>query len=260
MRDKPLSPKILALVFGIAGAAQVARAEPPFVTDDPEPTEYRHWEIFLGSEIAHDSVGWSGEAPHVEIDYGAMRNLELSVIAPLAFNTTSNGRSQFGYGDTELEVKYRFVQERACLPQVAGEPQVELPTGDAKRGLGDGHTQVFLPLWLQKSSGPWTTYGGGGYWINPGTENRHWWFAGCVVERQLSPRLTVGLEVFHETAKQENGTSDTKFNVGTIFNLSDNYHLLFSVGHTMEGPSEFQAFAAFQITFGPREAAASTNK
>ena len=152
-----LSPKILVLVFGIAGVVHVTRAEPPFVTDDAEPTEYRHWEIYLASQIAHDSSGWSGTSPHVEIDYGAIRNLELSLTVPVAFDTTSNGRSQFGYGDTELEIKYRFVKETARLPQIAMDPQVELATGDAKRGLGAGHTQVFVPLWLQKSSGPWTT-------------------------------------------------------------------------------------------------------
>jgi hypothetical protein len=259
MRRKPLSLKIVVLVFGIGGVLHVAWAEPPFVTDDAEPTEYRHWEIYLASQIAHDSSGWSGTSPHVEIDYGAIRNLELSLTAPVAFDS-SNRRSQFGYGDTALEVKYRFVQETARLPQIAVEPQVELPTGDAKRDLGAGHTQVFLPLWLQKSSGPWNTYGGGGYWINPGAENRNWWFAGWVVERKLSSRLTVGLEIFHETAKQAGGMSDTKFTAGTIFDFSDSYHLLFSIGHTMQGRSEFQAYAAFQITFGPRESAASINK
>lgn len=85
----------------------VARGEPPFVTDDAESTKNRQWEIYLASQIGHDSSGWSGTSPHLEIDYGAIRNLELILTAPVAFDTTSNGRSQFGYGGTELEVKYR---------------------------------------------------------------------------------------------------------------------------------------------------------
>ena len=38
----------------------------------------------------------------------------------------------------------------------------EIPTGSAARGLGVGKTWYKVPLWVQKSFGPWTTYGGGG--------------------------------------------------------------------------------------------------
>jgi hypothetical protein len=167
---------------------------------------------------------------------------------------------QLGYGDTELGIKCRFLQETARLPQVGVFPLIELPTGDAPRDLGSGHTQAFFQLWLQKSSGPWTTYGGGGYWVNPGAGNRNWWFVGWLVQRQLSSRLTLGAEIFHETANEVGRTSDTKFNVGTIFDFSPTYHLLLSAGHTIQGPSGFQAYIAFQATFGPGEPATSSNK
>jgi Putative MetA-pathway of phenol degradation len=249
---------ILTLVAGVA--VHVGRAGPPFVTDDPEPAEYQHWEFYLASQIEHESGEWSGTSPHVEINYGALPNVHLHLIAPLAFNAPSHGGTQFGYGDTELGIKYRFIQETTRLPKVGVFPIVELPTGDASRGLGTGHAQVFLPLWLQKSFGPWTTYGGGGYWINPGTDNRNWWFVGWLVQRQLTSKWTLGAEVFHETAKEAGGESDTRFNVGTIFDFSDTYHLLLSAGHTLQGPSGFQAYGAFQITWGPKEEAASSKK
>ncbi len=47
-------------------------------------------------------------------------------------------------------------------------PFLEVPTGDEALGLGAGHYRGYLPVWFQKSSGDWTTYGGGGYWINHG--------------------------------------------------------------------------------------------
>jgi hypothetical protein len=40
-------------------------------------------------------------------------------------------------------------------------PLLELPTGNEHRGLGAGHVSAFLPIWVQKSFGEWTTYGGG---------------------------------------------------------------------------------------------------
>jgi hypothetical protein len=106
MRRK-LSAKIVMFAFWIWPAVHVARAGPPFTTDDPEPPEYRHWEIYLASQLAHDSNGWSGTSPHLELDYGAIPNFQLSLTVPVAFDAPSKGGSQFGYGDTELGGKYR---------------------------------------------------------------------------------------------------------------------------------------------------------
>ena len=59
---------------------------------------------------------------------------------------------------------------------------------------------AFIPIWLQKDFGDWTTYGGGGYWINPGPGNRNYWFAGWLLQRQVTKQLALGAEVFHQTA------------------------------------------------------------
>src|ERR1039458_10402323 len=78
-------------------------------------------------------------------------NVQLHLIAPLAYDAPKNGAAQYGYGDTELGVKFRFLQETSLLPQAGVFPQVEAPTGDSARGLGGGQWQGFLPLWLQQS-------------------------------------------------------------------------------------------------------------
>jgi hypothetical protein len=237
--------------IGFLTAIAVARGGPPFVTDDPEPVEYQHWEVYLASQYQHEPDGAGGTLPHVEVNYGVMPNLQLHLIAPDAFDAPSGAARHFGYGDTELGAKYRFLEEAGNQPQVGVFPLVELPTGDSTRGLGSGHTQVFLPVWLQKSFGPWTTYGGTGYWINPGAGNRNWWFTGWLVQRQVVPSLAVGAEIFHETAQSEGGESDTKMNFGLTWDLSDAYHVLASVGPTLQGPRGYQAYLGFQWTFGP---------
>ena len=232
-------------------SARIAFAGPPFVTDDPEPVEYQHWEIYLASLPTHDQGGWSGTLPHLEINYGVVPDLQLHLIAPVAFSAPKGGSTHFGYGDTELGVKYRFLKETDCLPQIGIFPLVELPSGDHARGLGSGNTDVFLPIWIQKKFGKWTTYGGGGYWINLGQDNRNWWFAGWLLQRQMTEHLTLGTEIFHDTAQQWNGSSDTIVNGGGIWDLSDRYHILFSAGHTFQGPSSYIGSVAIQITFGP---------
>jgi hypothetical protein len=124
----------------------------------------------------------------MEVNYGAALNLQLHVMAAFVFDDPFEGRSHMGLGDTELGAKYRFIIPGSgdWWPQVAAFPLVEIPVGDARYGFGEGHTRVFLPIWIQKDFGKWTTYGGSGYWISPGLGNRNYWFAGWLLQRQVT--------------------------------------------------------------------------
>ena len=159
---------------------------PPFVTDDPEPVELHHWEFYLASNYNHTSDTDSATLPEVEVNYGALPELQLHMVAPAVYDSEAGSGTHYGLGDFELGAKYRFIQETGKRPQVGVFPLIELPTGDEHRGLGNGRVQVFLPLWLQKSFGPWTTYGGGGWWYNPGQDHRDFWRIGWEVQRDLT--------------------------------------------------------------------------
>jgi hypothetical protein len=226
-----------------------ALAGPPFVTDDPIPVDYQHWEVYLASQMNHNSDGWAGTLPHLEVNYGAAPDLQLHLIAPMSYVAPEHGTSHTGYGDTELGAKYRFLKESDSLPALATFPLVEVPTGDRALGLGSGHADIFLPLWLQKTFGKWTTYGGGGYWINPGEDNHNWWFTGLLLQRQITTRFALGAEIFHETSQGIGVEPDTKINAGGIWDINENCHILFSVGHSIQGPSSFLSYTAVQFTF-----------
>jgi hypothetical protein len=231
----------------------VLRAGPPFVTDDPEPVEFRHWEVYVASVLNYASGDWSGTLPHLEINYGGVPNLQLHFLAPLAFNFARSGPSFFGYGDTELGAKYRFLEQGKITPDVAVFPAMEVPTGNESRGLGAGHVQLFLPVWLQKDFGKWTINAGGGFWINPGASNQNWEIAGMLLQRQLTDHLTLGAEIFHQTPKTVGGDANTFINGGGIWDLSDQAHILFSIGHTVQGPSNYIGYFGILFTFGPKD-------
>ena len=230
-------------------------AGPPFVTDDPEPVDYQHWEFYIASQHIETAAGWSGTAPHIELNYGVVPNVQLHLIAPLAYDAPAGGSAHYGYGDTELGVKFRFIQETGDLPQVGIFPLLEVPTGSESNGLGSGHVQAFLPLWLQKGFGDWTVYGGGGYGINFGPGNENWGFGGLVVQRQVTKNVLLGAELYHSTANlatmEASGPADTAFNIGTVIDFNEHQHLLFSVGRSVDGPTDFQMYVAYQFTFGP---------
>jgi len=129
-------------------------AGPPFLTDDPEPVDYQHWEFYLFGLGDHASVSdYNLEGPAVELNYGALPETQLHLIVPMTTVGTDGGPTEVGLGDTEFGIKYRFFHEASYLPQIGIFPMAELPTGDADRGLGNGRTWFRLPLWLQKSWG-----------------------------------------------------------------------------------------------------------
>lgn len=238
-------PVLVALT--IFGFGETVYGGPPFLTDDPAPVDYQHWEFYVASMHTKTADGWEGTAPHIELNYGIVPNVMLHLIAPLAYDAPNSGNARYGYGDTELGFKYRFFQETKRLPQAGIFPLLEIPTSNAP----DGHVQAFLPLWLQKSFGDWTVYGGGGYGINPGAGNENYGFVGAVVQKQITKKILLGAEIYHSTTMETGGRGDTAFNVGTVIDLTDQHHLLFSAGRSINGPTDFQCYIAYQFTFGP---------
>ncbi len=175
-------------------------AGPPYQTDDPEPPDKGHWELFFAAAGSIESRDVSGTLPQLEINYGAIENLQVGASLQLACNVTDNRVVTYGPGDVELSAKYRFLTETSRRPQVAVFPRLDLPTGDNNRGLGNGNVRFFLPVWVQKSWGPWCAFGGGGYWFNPGSDNRNWAYAGAVLQRDFGQAVSVGAELFFYSA------------------------------------------------------------
>ncbi|MGA2605005.1 MAG: hypothetical protein ABSG14_12325 [Verrucomicrobiia bacterium] len=236
-------------IFGLALVGNTYGG-PPFVTDDPEPVDYQHWEFYIASQDSEITGDWSGTGPHFELNYGVISNVQLHLIAPLAYDVPPAGSAHYGYGDTELGVKFRFIQETDRMPQVGVFPLLEVPTGSAKDNLGTGHLQGFVPVWLQKSWGSWTAYGGGGYGINSFDGHRNWEFVGGVLQEQVLTNVLIGAEVYHQTDLEVDFPNvGTAFNVGTVIDLSKQHHLLFSAGRSIDGPTQFQCYIAYQFTF-----------
>lgn len=220
----------LCLLTGMM-AAGPAFAGPPFLTDDPEPVELGHWEVYGFSFGANGHGDTNGLGPSVEVNYGAAPGLQLHFIGGFAYDH-QDGSLNMGVSDTEFGAKLRFVdpEKDDWYPQVGVFPIVVMPTGNARRGLGAGEWQEFLPLWLQKDWGDWTTYGGGGYWINPGPGNRNYWFFGWLLQRKITENVTLGGELFHQTSPTVDGNASTGFNLGGQYDFTDHDHLLFSAG------------------------------
>lgn len=243
-----MSVRCAAAVVGGALLASVAAAGPPFLTDDPEPVELGHFEAYLFSTWDAQPGATSIQGPAVEFNVGAAPGLQLHLVVPLA-TLTGGVRTTHGLGDVELGAKYRFVEETDRMPQVGTFPMLELPTGDADRGLGNGRLWARLPIWAQKSWGPWTTYGGVGYAINRAPGARSFPFAGWLLQRDLSRHLTLGGEVFAQGADSADGRSAVLLNGGGYYNFTHGFSLLFSAGRTLQGEPHTVAYVGLYWTW-----------
>ncbi len=238
------------LIF-ISGLLATAWAGPPFLTDDPEPVDYKHSEVYLFSTLDRAKDGSTITGPAFEFNRGILPDVQFHLVVPLVNILPSEGDSHHGLGDIEVGIKYRFVQETENMPQAGIFPMAELPSGDSDRGLGNGRTWVKLPLWIQKSWGPWTTYGGGGYAVNHAPDQRNYAFGGWLLQREFNESLTLGGELFAQGATSVDGRSTLICNLGGYYNVTPNFSLLFSGGRSVAGERHSIGYAGLYWTWGP---------
>ena len=238
---------LLAIVLLLLPSA--AWAGPPFLTDDPEPTDFQRWEIYAPLlEISGKGADYEGSFG-AEINYGAVRDVQVTVGLPLAYTHDDAGLHS-GVGDLELSVKYRFYHDETAGLSIAAFPGVTLPT--AAHGFGSNHLAALLPVWGQKDFDRWSIFGGGGYAINPGKGNRNYWTGGVAITREVSDKLLVGVEADRDGASTADGRASTSLGIGAILQLPKPFRALASGGPTFVdggGPAEFHGFMALGMDF-----------
>ena len=220
-----MAKSVLAVCAVLAPVA--AYAGPPYVTDDPEPTDTGHFENYLYVENTHATGAFAVPAAGVEVNYGAFPETQLTLSLPLNSNPGPLGMgvvwAPLGGG-----IKYRFIDEdeNGWRPQVAIFPQVFFPIGSASHS---SPTTELLPIWLQKSFGGWTLFGGGGWTHNPGAGNRDFENYGGALSYQLMPNLQLGAEFFGQSRSATGAGATEAAGIAGIFDFSDNWHLVGSL-------------------------------
>lgn len=215
----------------LAGAATAVSAGPPYLTDDPVPTDTGHWELY-GFTAGEGRKSDLGEDLGFDLNYGPVKDVQLTATVPLSFSHDAIDGWRGGTGDLELGTKYRFINREKGGFSAAIFPRVILPT--ASRATGE-KTKVLLPIWIEQDiKGGTSVFGGGGYEYNPGFGNRDFWQAAAAVTQDVSKKLSVGGEVAWQQPDLAGGTDQLRAGVGGILKLSEHYSLLFSGGPTWQ--------------------------
>jgi opacity protein-like surface antigen len=226
-----------------------AYAGPPFVSDDPVPTDYGHYEIYAfaqGSQARDET----GSAFGIDFNYGALPDLQLTAVLPIEVETASHTATVAGIGNVELAAKYRFVHQEDTGWDIAVFPRVFLPSASAE--VGEKHLSLLLPIWVGRNWGDWSTFGGGGCVINRSRESQDYCLLGWALTRRILPNLTVGVEVVHQGADSKGGRTSTGVGGGLIYDVSDNVHLLAYAGPGLQNAAEtarFNWYSSVLFTF-----------
>jgi hypothetical protein len=274
MLDHPKVARTAAIALSLAALAlcggRTAFAGPPFQTDDPDPVDYRHFEMYafeLSDSTGKNAGGSVLNVPSYEVNYGVVPNVQLHLVLPVGAVFIPGGPTYYGLGDTELGAKIRFVKETKHVPEVGIFPFFELPTGDAAKTLGVGGMWYRMPLWLQKSWGSedhqWTSYGGGGEIVvsaaGYGNGYKDFPFSGLLVQRQMNKKIALGAELFGHGAEGEAAISTraaTLLDLGGIYEFHDGFDLLFAAGRSIYGQPETYTYLSLYWTWnsGPKQA------
>jgi len=204
-------------------------AGPPYVTDDPEPTDLGRYEIYAFADGSTGREGSDGAAG-IDFNYGAAPDLQLTAVLPFAWNAPDDGNSQTDLGNAELAAKYRFLHQENVGVDVAFFPRVFLPAGAG--AVGSRHTSVLLPIWLGRVGATWSTFGGGGCVVDRGARDYCVW--GWAATWQALENLQIGTEIYHQTADDRGGRSSTNVGFGATYDLGEHLHVMASAGPTVE--------------------------
>ncbi len=257
---------VLAALLLMTIEASRAHAGPPFQTDDPEPVDLGHYEFYVFSSSDGTPVETDPTGPAFEFNWGALPNTQLHAIVSFGAVLPSDnpidapagtGPSAYGLLDTELGVKYRFISQTTNRPEIGSFTMIELPTGSYARGLGVGKAWYKLPIWIQKDSGPWTTYGGGGYQVVDQIGYRSFPYAGWLLQRDIGQEWTLGGELWYHGAE---GLATPQTHSATMFDFGGYYYfrkpafqLLFCAGRTVVGQSETYLYLGLYWTWGKKK-------
>jgi len=240
--------KLTLLLFALFSFCCVARAQTPFVTDDADVTEKGkfHFEFINEFDILQRDAfpTLKQNTADFTLAYGLFKNVEISIESPLITLFNARGtepRRVTGMGDTNLSLKYNFLQEKdgKKRPAMSMSFNLEVPTGSVNKGLGSGLYDFGINGIVQKTLSKKTTLRLNGGIVFSGNQTtgalgirtRGRVFTGGVsLKRQFGEKLELGAETTGAMSSNfDLGKGQLQFIVGGNYLLNDKLSLDFGV-------------------------------
>jgi hypothetical protein len=152
--------------------AAPAFAAHPLVTDDTGTQGARKYQLELTGEFGRDRASSGGlvTTEHAgemaaTLSIGVLEPVDLVIAAPQAWSRVREGGAviadESGVGDLAVELKWRILERGGF--SLAVKPGVSFPTGDERRGLGNGRMSYGAILIASQSAGAFSFHANAGY-------------------------------------------------------------------------------------------------
>ena len=153
-----LIANVVACAAALAGV-QAAQAS-PFMVDSTSTAE--GLELKSSFEYRDTESKQTLIAPKLAVAFPLGPNLEFEVGSSYR-RIERDGATHQGLADSTLEMKWRLMDESDSPIALAVIPELSLPTGSERAGLGSGHAELVLPVVVEKHFGAVMLTGQFGY-------------------------------------------------------------------------------------------------
>lgn len=224
---KSLRQGVMAVVLALFAASAQASGGPPMMTDDPNTPGDGRIELNVAGSFVRTNASAINQLPLVDVNYGIGERAQLKFEIPWQFGSQSGTVRRDGIGRSLLGAKWRFYEDGAWRASVY--PQIE-SGGLTRNGVADGGTSYLLPVEFEYVFGDSDLNFELGRWQRSATQVNSW-IGGCALTHTLHQGLEVISELHDEAARAAG--NELAFNLGTRWEMSDDYTLLFSAGRDL---------------------------
>jgi hypothetical protein len=248
----PHRAAFLALGLFLFGIRLCGQGGPPMLTDDPGTPGPNKWELNFGWTTQLSPGTDLTALPEIDLNYGIGERVEITYFADYYALRTDGEGTRWGLSDSELAVKWRFLDTGDGGVQMSVYPQVNFLTPGShsdRRGIAEGATTYQLPVEFEKDFKQLSVDVDLGRLFASGGEPGGW-FGGVCLTHQLAKGWDIDGEVHLET-DASTSRSESILNLATRIDLAENYTLMLLVGRDLSNDfapkATFLSYVGLQI-------------
>ena len=210
---------------------------PPLIGDDPGTPGNNKWEINVAYPYIRTAHQTTMDTPIIDANYGLGDHIELSYLGGWLIGKSDGEGWQDQYDNTELGLKWRFLDEDANGVDMSIYPQFTFNTSRAlaRSNLVESGVGFYFPLEVAKTFGKWELDGEAGFQYLQ--HDRNQWAGGPIIGYLLNDRVELLAEaraVLDETFR----SNDLILDAGTRVGLVEHVQLLFAAGRSVRNNGE----------------------
>jgi cobalt/nickel transport protein len=123
----------------------------PLTTDDAWTVEKGKFQVESGLDVSRQDNHDRELKPSLTSTYGLLERMDLGVGSGYLFFHPKEGRNEDGIADTEVKLKYRFMDETGLGPALAAAGILKIPTASKSKALGSGKADFRINTILTKN-------------------------------------------------------------------------------------------------------------